>query len=168
MYYKIENKGCEVYKKLHEMRINELNIEGQNKQKITEKTGLEWDAYLGHSGQQNLRRVTQYIGFKFVEPERVNSKIWIQHPEYNDIYIPNRKTKLGKEMYKFLNHELNGGFYSDVFYNLGLEHPCGRFTFPFVQICGDVIILYLDESIDVENDNIIEITTKEAKILLTS
>ena len=34
MYYKIENKECEVYKKLHELRTKELLISEENKQAI--------------------------------------------------------------------------------------------------------------------------------------
>jgi hypothetical protein len=34
MYYKIENKECEVYKKLHEMRTFELQLDEENLSKI--------------------------------------------------------------------------------------------------------------------------------------
>lgn len=106
MYYKIINKECEVYKKLHEMRSEELKIEEENKKAIEEKTGLEWDIYLGNAGQQNFGRVTRYFGFKFKEPEKVNLKIWAIHSEHEGVFIPNRRTKSGRGIYDFLTNGL--------------------------------------------------------------
>ena len=37
MYYKIENKECEVYKKLHQMRTEEIQIGKENEKAIEEK-----------------------------------------------------------------------------------------------------------------------------------
>lgn len=167
MYYKIENKECEVYKKLHKMRTEELRIEEENKQLITEKTGLNWENFLGHKGQQQFGRVTTYNGFVFTEPEKVNLKIWKLHSEYKDCFVPNNRTKLGREMNDFLNNGLNKGhWFNDVYDNLGIESPMGRFTFPYVEICNDIIVLYLDDKTVLADENIIEITSKEAKSLL--
>lgn len=52
MYYKIENKESEVYKRLHEMRTKEHQMAKDNIEAINQKVGLEWETYLGHSGQQ--------------------------------------------------------------------------------------------------------------------
>ena len=168
MYYKIENKECEVYKKLHEMRSKELQMEEDNKQLIAEKTGLEWESFLGYKGQQNFNRVTQYSGFLFKEPEKVDLKIWSRHSEHKDAFVPNRRTKLGREMNEFLNNGLKGHSFNLVFKNLGIEYLMRRFTFPYVEICGDVIVLYLDEKTEITDENIIEITTKEANAILAS
>lgn len=72
MYYKIENKECEVYKKLHQMRTEEIQIGKENEKAIEEKTGLKFESYLGRSGQQNFSRTTEYFGFKFAEPQKVD------------------------------------------------------------------------------------------------
>lgn len=37
MYYKIENKECEVYKQLHELRKKEIQISKDNETAIEEK-----------------------------------------------------------------------------------------------------------------------------------
>jgi len=168
MYYKIENKECEAYKKLHEMRTKEHQMAKDNIDAINERVGLDWETYLGYSGQQQFGRVTTYEGFKFKEPEKVDLKIWKQHSEHKDIFVPNKKTKLGREMAEFLLNGLKGHYFSIVFDCLGIEHPMRRFTFPYVEICGDVIVLYLDEKTELTDENIIEITTKDAKLLLAS
>lgn len=160
MYYKIENKDCEVYKKLHEMRTKELLISEENKQAIRDKSGLDFESFLGHSGQQNFRRVTQYTGFKFTEPEKVDLKIWQSDKTHSKIFVPNRRTKQGREMEKFLLNGLKGGHFTEPLEIMGLEHP-RRFTFPFIEIAGEVILLYLDDQMEPKDENIIEITKCE-------
>lgn len=76
MYYKIENKESEVYKKLYELRKKEIQFEKDNVKAIEEKTGLTWESFLGYAGQQNFNRVTQFTGFNFKEIDKIDSKIW--------------------------------------------------------------------------------------------
>lgn len=160
MYYKIENKECEAYKKLHAMRTEEMQIEKDNVKAIEEKTGLKFTRFIGRSGQQTFKRVTSYAGFVFTEPEKVDMKIWKKSKESKTCFVPNRSTKAGREMDQFLRNGLKGGRYTDPYDNLGLEHPAGRFTFPYVAICGDVIIFSIDNE-DIPDKNIIEITKTE-------
>lgn len=160
MYYKILNKDSDVYKKFFELRIREKNIEKENKQAIKDKSGLDFESFLGYSGQQNFGRVTEYTGFKFTEPEKVDLKIWQRHKTHSEIFIPNRKTKLGREMAKFISNGLKGSRFDIPFEILGLEHP-SKFTFPFVEIYDDIILLYLDENVEPNDVNVIEITKTE-------
>jgi hypothetical protein len=162
MYYKIINKESEVYKKLHELRTKERQIRKDNEKAIEEKTGLKWKIFLGDNGQQNFRRVPQYNGFKFTEPDKVDLKIWKLHEEHKEIYIPNRKTKLGREMDEFLLNGLKGSIYRKVFSILKLPSPIRRFSLPFVEIVkGDIIILFLGDDQEPKDKNVIEITLKE-------
>ena len=165
MYYKIENKECEVYKKLHELRTEEIQISEENKQAIKDKSGLDFKSFFGHSGQQNFRRVTQYTGFKFTEPEKVDLKIWQRHKIHSDIFIPNRRTKLGREMEEFISNGLKSSNFMKPFEIFGLEHP-RKFSLPFVEIVGDVIILWFDEQTEILDENVIEITKREFDALL--
>lgn len=165
MYYKIENKECEVYKKLHEMRTNEIQWGKENEKAIEEKTGLKWDLFLGREGQQTFNRVTNYSGFVFLEPEKVDLKIWKKTKEYKGGFIPNKKTKLGREMAQFLSNGLKGHWFNIVFDILGLEHPYGKFSFPYVEICGEIIVIFLSDNNRPEDENIIEITSKEFESL---
>lgn len=166
MYYKIENKECEVYKKLHELRTKELIISEENKQSIKDKSGLDFESFLGHSGQQNFRRVTQYTGFKFTEPEKVDLKIWQRDKTHSEIFIPNRKTKLGREMAEFISNGLKGSNFMKPFEIFGLEHP-RRFSFPFVHIVGEIIVLYFDDQTEPKDENVIEITKREFDALMS-
>jgi len=160
MYYKITNKHCKIYKELHKLRSKEHEFDKENLSSIESKTGLTFQQFLGHSSQQNFNRVKEYTGFKFTEPEKVDPKIWKRHKELQDIYVPNRATKLGREMADFLFRGLKGSRYSKVFEILNLEHP-RRFTFPFVEIAGDVILLYLGDDQEPKSKDVIEITKRE-------
>ena len=167
MYYKIVNKDSEVYQKLHEMRTKELQMEADNKQAINEKTGgLEYTQYIGHPGQQTFNRVSVYSGFQFLEPEKVDLKIWSRHKKHNDFFVPNKRTNAGREMAKFLSNGLKGHRFKVVYQILGLEGPVGSFSFPFVEIYEDVIGLFIgDEQEQPTNENLIEITSKELNSL---
>ena len=165
MYYKIENKECEVYKKLYEMRTNELKVCDENKKAIEEKTGLTWNCFLGYNGQQNFRRTTQYSAFEFVEKDKIDPKIWSLKDD--GIYHPNRRTKVGREMSEFLQNGLKAGNrYDKPFEILGIETK-RRFTFPFVEIGNnDVIVCYFDDNHEPHNENVIEITRTEFNAIL--
>lgn len=160
MYYKITNKESDVYKQLHELRTKELQIQDDNEKSIEEKTGLKFKTFLGDSGQQNFRRVRQYQGFKFTTPEKVDLKIWKADNEHKEIFVPNRRSKLGREMAEFLLNGLKGSRYDKVFEILKLEHG-HKFNFPYVELFDDTILLYLGNDLEPSNENIIEITKKE-------
>lgn len=165
MYYKIENKDCLVYKSLYDLRTKELKISKENVVSIEQKTGQTWETFLGNSSQQNFRRVPQFTGFKFNEPEKVCSKIWKNHDRHSDIFVPNRRTKDGREMSEFLLNRLQSSNYNQVFDILNLTHS-NRFSFPYLEIVNEVIILYLRDEEPVD-ENIVEITKKEFDALFS-
>jgi hypothetical protein len=166
MYYKIENKECEVYKKLYELRKEEILIQEENRQAIKDKSGLDFESFLGHNGQQNFRRVIQYDGFEFTEPDKVDLKIWQRHKTYSEMFIPNRKTKLGKEMHEFITNRLKCSYFFQPLEILGIKKHWG-IIFPYVHVANDVIIIYLDNTIEPEDENVIEITKREFDELMT-
>ena len=166
MYYKIENKECKVYKELHGLRTKELQMKKDNEAAIEEKTGLKFKTFLGHNSQQNFRRVPQYTGFKFIQPEKVDLKVWKTDAEHKDIYVPNRKTKLGREMAEFLLNGLKGSIYNKVFEILKIEHG-RRFSFPFVELAGEVVVIFLGDDQEPKDKNLIEITKREFNELLS-
>jgi len=167
MYYKIENKECKVYKELHSLRTKELQMKKDNETAIQEKTGLKFKTYLGDSGQQNFRRVPQYTGFKFTNPEKVDLTIWKTDSEYKDIYVPNKKTKSGREMAEFLLNGLKGSRYDSVYTILKIEHG-RRFSFPFVTIVNDLILIWLNDKDEPKDKNLIEITKREFNEIIKS
>lgn len=161
MYYKITDQSSEVFQKLHELRTKELEIEKANKKAIEEKTGMTWNVFLGDSGQQQFRRVTQYSGFQFHQTDQIDSKIWKKHKKYPHIWVPNTRYKVGREMGEFLRNGLQGSHFGDVIEILELEQRT-HFNYPFVEICGDEIILYLgDNHRPKDTISVIEITSVE-------
>jgi len=170
MYYKIINKKSGVYQKLHELRTEEQKIEDENKEAVKNIVGDDWDNFFGQAGQQNYWRVTQYTGFQFKHPERLPQKTWKQHKEYPEIYIPDKRTRNGKMIKKFLD-ELSHSSITRVFSILGCE-LAGHFTFPFVDIGKDgTIVFYMSDRFNEtlkNNKDIIEITSKEFEEILNN
>lgn len=165
MYYKIENKKSDVYKKLYAMREIELKIEKDNKSKLENQFG-SFDAFLGIGNQQNFFRVSQYTGFKFSSPQEIDLTAWKLHADFEGVYVPNRRTKAGKAAKKFIDN-LEKRWVDDPLIILGVkESTPSYFTFPFVEITGDIIVLYLDDKTNPKDENVIEITKKEFDILL--
>lgn len=160
MYYKITNTASEVYQKLHAMRTQERQWEIDNRKAIEAKTGNTWERYIGRGGQQTFNRVSNYSGFVFSNTDNICPKTWKQDKDLPSAYVPNMRTKAGKEMSKFLNN-LPGHHFGIVFKILGLERPMGRLTFPFVEISAETIILFLDHSLTPTSDDLVEITKKE-------
>ena len=165
MYYKIQNKECDTYKKLHDLRTYELQIGEENVSAIENKTGFYWEDHLGYSGQQTFSRTTEYRGFAFIQKDKVDAKVWKKDPQHEDIFIPNRRTKAGREMAEFLSNGLKRSRYDKVFDILGLAHP-RKFTLPYVEIVGELIILFLSNNQDPKDENLIEITKREFDELL--
>ena len=159
MYYKILKQNSEIYKELKAFREKEILIEKKNQETIEKTIPHKWSKYLGYQGQQNFERVTTYSGFKFDDPEQVDSKIWRRHKENNDCFVPNLRTKAGREMRDFLNNLDKSSFFK-LRSILGFQ-SCGRFIFPYLEICGDVLILFLDDRWIPKNEIYIEITSKE-------
>ena len=137
-----------------------MQIQDENEKEIEEKTGLKFKKFLGDDDQQNWRRVSQYSGFKFTTPEKVDLKIWKLDSEHKEIFVPNRKTKLGREMAEFLLNGLKGSRYDKVWEILNLEH-LRKFTFPYVEIYGEVILIFLSDNQEPKDSNVIEITKRE-------
>jgi len=160
MYYKIENTASEVYVKLHALRTKELRIEKENKLAIIAKFGSDFGQFFGIDGQQQFRRVTQYKGFAFTNPENLELKDWVTHKENSSIYLPNRRTAKGREIAQFLFNGLEQSWYLDVIEILALKN-LNHFIFPFVVIAGDVILIFLDDKHEPSDKNVIEITKRE-------
>lgn len=171
MFYKIVDKKSKAYKALHALRREERKTSSQNLKKIKEKLQLPFNWVLGDNSQQSFNRVPTYIGFEFLEPEKLPKSVWKQHKEHPSIYIPNLRTKKGKEIQAFLDGLPNSDFMR-VFRAIGLEDefPARRFKLPYLEIVGDIVLLYFDDSYDLQSKfpDIKEITSREFEIIRTS
>lgn len=164
MYYKITNKESDIYKKLHELRTKELEINESNRKAVYEKVGTDWDSFFGEDRQQSLLRCRVYAGFHFKDISKVCLKTWKEHKQHKGVYVPNMVTKLGKEMNKFLC-SLPRSWFESVWNILGVPDN-GRFKFPYLEICGDLIIVFLDEKQKPSDPNLIEIEEIEFNEIL--
>ena len=160
MYYKITNKESQIYKELYEMRIKELQLEADNLKAVKDKIGSEWTGYIGHFGQQNFNRTTTYYGFNFCNPNDVDLKTWKLYKDSSCYYVPNKRSKKGKEISEFLNNLPVNGWFDIVLDKLNIKADLSEFRFPYVEVCDDIILIYLDDDHIPENENIIEITSK--------
>ena len=167
MYYKITNTTCELYKKLHQLRTDERRMDKENREKVDEVVGTDWSDFYGHFGQRNWGRVTEYRGFVFNDPSKLDPKTWKRDEKNPSTYIPNLRCKEGKKMNKFLSEGLQRSSFFKLQDILNIEY-IGRFSLPFVEIVDDVIILKLDENFKPSDPNLIEITSVEFKSIYES
>jgi len=159
MYYKLTNKESEVYKQLHALRTKELAIEERNEKAIRERFP-DWNGnFIGQSGQQNYWRVSQYSGLEFTEPEKIDTTVWKSHNDFPQFFVPYKRTKAGKEIYDFF-YFLEKSSLFDLESILKID-VSGYFSFPYLEIVGDVLILLLDSRFEPADENIIEITKRE-------
>lgn len=159
MYYKITNEDSEVYKQMSDLLQEEKRIEEKNVKMIKEKIPYEWEISYGHAGQQNFRRTTSYTGFVFTEPEKVD-KAWKLMKD-GKTFIPNTRTKVGREMSSFLLNGLEKSWYEKPLEILGCNGFRQHFAFPFVQKFEGIIRIWLDDQYKPVPLDVIEITSKE-------
>lgn len=161
MYYKIENKKCDVYRKLHALRSKEIQFEKDNVTAIEGITGLTFSTFVGRQGQQNFSRITTYNAFKFNEIDKIDMTIWVSSKDHPECYTTNRKTKAGKAMADSLNKALKSSNYHLVFEILKLE-DLRKFTFPYVEIAdNETILIFLGDGHEPTDKNVVEITKTE-------
>jgi hypothetical protein len=166
MYYKVTNNKSQVYKDLFAMRTKEYKMQEDNYNAVVKKSGSTFTTFLGGSGQQNFRRVRQYCGFLFEQPEKLDMTAWKKDKVHPEIFIPNRRTKSGREMNEFLLNGLKGNLYTNVFDILSITEHFRKFTLPYVEIFGKQILVFLGNDVEPKDKNLIEITKKEFEAII--
>lgn len=161
MFYKIINKQSKVYNELKSLREEELKIEDRNTRKIVKECGSNFSDYLGYTGQQNLFRVTSYIGFKFNDISKINLKAWKLSKEHLGVFIPYKRTKVGRKMSDLLQNGLEHSSYKKVFNILKLP-SLRKFQFPYIEVMNNgLILIALGNNHKPNIDDVIEITETE-------
>ena len=167
MFYKIENKDCKVYQDLKALLDKEKSYNEYNRKVAEEVTkGLEWHKFVGQGTQCSFYRVRFYWGFVFTQPEKLNPKEWMPYKQMPGSFIPNKRTKAGKDIQERLNKQKRSDLFClEKILNISF---LGRESFKFPQIFlkNDVIVMFLDEKHNPTDENIIEITSKEFKEIL--
>lgn len=99
-YYKVENKECDLFKKVSVFLDMERELNNEQKQTIEKKLPY-FSFYYCKSG---FERVKRYVGFVFDDQENIDKKVWTtKEVDGKMVSKPNLRTKEGKEMKAFLD-----------------------------------------------------------------
>ena len=161
MFYKITDKQSSTYQQLRSIRENEIRIERENAAKVETLLGFPITRFVGRISQNSLERVTIYSGFEFPEGIIPDPKAWKPSKEHRGIYVPNRRTKEGRNIYRQLCSLERSVTFWDIWEIVEAVSPYGSFQFPKVYLCGDTLLVYLDEQQTPKNTALVEITKTE-------
>lgn len=98
-YYKVEQQECELFKKASEFLAMEEELRTTQKKAIEERV----PKFTTYRGSRGFNRIIQYKGFVFEDVENIDPKVWVTKLTDGKLCsTPNKRTKAGKEMDKFL------------------------------------------------------------------
>ena len=154
--YRLEHKECELYTAL-KARI-ELEEEGDkfNRKLIKENVPYEYQTVSAYK-EHFAASVITYRGFYFSNPDEVNRKIWRVE---DGCFVPNKRTKDGKEMAKILSQQKSFNFLT-LMTMLGINNQYGSFKIPQLFYHHDIILIATDDNHRLTDSNLIEITRGE-------
>lgn len=161
MFYKIIKKSSIIYKRLRSIRENELRIERENRIKVEAMLGFPITKFVGRYQQATFERVTTYSGFIFPDGMTPDPKAWRPSKEYRNVYVPNQRTKEGRNIVKVLRSLETSVSPLDIWEILGVENYNGSFNFPRIYLCGNILLVYIDEQQTPNNPDLVEITKTE-------
>lgn len=163
IFYKVENKDSELFKKASEFLEVEDRLREEQKAAIEAKV----PKFKTYRGAKGFNRIVRFTGFVFEDQQNIDPKVWkTEEKDGKMLSTPNRRTKVGREMYKFLN-SFDRTTAWDVDRVLGIEkemifgsfYPANLFNF------NDRIYIWIDSKFRAEfeknNTDIIEITHGE-------
>lgn len=153
------NKESDIYKVLHKQRTKELAAKKENNKILKELIPYKWEQYLGWK-DNSFGRIPAYFGFKFENLEEIDKNIWKQDKNNPAYYVPNKRTKAGKEMAVKLDRLKRFSFYR-IWEMLEISNETGSKSVPFLEIAGDILLLFLDDSQNPKDQNVVEITKRE-------
>ena len=159
-YYKITDKSSKLWKDFVALRQEERDINDRNESRVVEVTGFPREA-LGWCKTSGDRT----FSFGGVQKKYIpkDSKAWRKVKGQPEYFEPNKRTKDGKEISKRLKDMESSDFF-EIYKVLKVELPVGSFTIPTMEVCGETVVLALDEY--VKKDSLIEITRTEIKNIM--
>lgn len=166
IYYKITDKESDLYKKLYEQRTMELEVHKQNQVILAKLIPYKWDIYSGHR-DNSFSRIPRYFGFKFENPEEVDMKVWKRDSNHPEIFIPNKRTKAGKEMQKAISN-LKCFSFMKIMDILDIKDYCRHFAIPTLEIADDTVLVSVDDRHKLTQQDAIMITMDEFFNILRS
>ena len=163
IFYKVENKDSELFKKASEF----LKVEDRLREEQKAAIEAKMPKFTTYRGQKGFNRIVRFTGFVFDDQQNIDPKVWkTEEKDGKMLSTPNRRTKVGREMYKFLN-SFDRTTMWDVDRLLGIEKQSifGSFIPANLFKFNDRIYILIDEQFREEfeknNTDIIEITRGE-------
>lgn len=141
-YFKV-SVGCPLYDDAKRFLDDESKAAKEQKEELL-KTLPKFSKYQTISG---FYRIPICVGFKFDNPADIDTKVWRKDTsrDGHGLYYPNKRTKEGKAMYKWLRHFQNTTCW-DVDKILGIDRTqvYGHFCVANIFACGGLIYVSMD------------------------
>lgn len=163
IYYKVENKDSDLYKRANEFLAMEEELREIQKKTIESKL----PKFSKYKGEKGFNRIVLYTGFVFDDKENIDPKVWKTKEEDGEMLSkPNLRTKVGKAMNEFLRSFKRTNVW-DVDRLLAIDGKSlyGRFYTANLFEFNECIYIIMDsryrDVFEKNNTDIIEITNGE-------
>lgn len=163
LYYKVENKDSDLFKRASEFLAMEENLREIQKKTIESQL----PKFSKYKGEKGFNRIVRYVGFVFDDKASIDPKVW-KTKEENGVMIstPNLRTKFGRAMNEFLMSFKKTNVW-DVDRLLAIDEKslCGEFYPADLFVFNECIFIIIDSQFrdvfEKNNTDIIEITNGE-------
>lgn len=99
LYYKVENKDSDLFKRASEFLAMEEKLREIQRKTIESKV----PKFSKYKSRKGFDRIVRYIGFVFDDKESIDPKVWKTTVEDGEMLsTPNLRTKVGRAMDDFL------------------------------------------------------------------
>ena len=143
-FWKITDE--QTFKNAKEFIDNCNKLQKKNEKQLKEIVPFEWNQYMGHGKGSGFNLLVDYDGF--VPKDKSITKLdgWKTDKKYNIVFIPDLRTKKGKEIKEKLKN-LNKVWFKDVFTAIDLkQEDLRRFTVPYLFLSTDKKEIFLKTS----------------------
>lgn len=162
-YYKVTDQNSELFKKSSEFLAMEDELRDKQKKAIRERV----PKFTEFRGERGFNRILRYKGFVFEDVESIDPKVWVTKLTDGKLCsTPNKRTKAGKEMDKFLKEFKRTNCWDvDKLLNIEKQSINGNFYPADLFKHQDCIYILIDSQyrklFEENNTGVIEITYGE-------
>ena len=163
LYYKVENKDSDLYKRANEFLVMEDKLREIQRKTIESKV----PKFSKYKARKGFNRIVRYIGFVFDDKESIDPKVW-KTKEENGVMLstPNLRTKAGRAMGEFLSSFKRTNVW-DVDRLLAIDEKsiCGTYYPANLFVFNECLYIIIDSQyrdvFEKNNMDVIEITNGE-------
>ena len=163
LYYKVENKDSDLFKRASEFLAMEEKLREIQRNTI-ESQLPKFSKYKGEIG---FDRIVRYTGFVFDDKESIDPKVWKTTVENGEMLsIPNLRTKVGRAMNEFLmSFKRTDVWDVDRLLFIDEKSICGTYYPADLFVFNECLYIIIDSQFrdvfEKNNTDIIEITNGE-------